>query len=106
MVNIEHLKCTELCYWATVYLCCCVLHGNAGDTERNALSQFLENWPSVESALGATWPQVHSKLAPYGVTPDTAKTLLRFCGQFIITLNMYNVGKMYRVRTDPGKSWN
>jgi len=58
-------------------LCC-----SAGDMERNALTQFLVNWPSVESALGATWPQVHDRLERYGVTPDTAKTLLRFCGQF------------------------
>ena len=64
----------QLCYF-------CVLHGNAGDKQRKALSQFLQKWPSVESALGATWQEVHRRLEPYGVTPDTAKTLLRFCGQ-------------------------
>jgi len=53
---------------------------HAGETQRAALLEFLRRWPSVESALGATWQQVHRRLESFGVTPDTAKTLLRFCG--------------------------
>lgn len=71
-------------YWAALYLCCfCLLYDGAGDVQCQALTQFLQRWPSVESALGATWQQVHRTLEPYGVTPDTAKTLLRFCGQCV-----------------------
>jgi len=54
-----------------------------GDVERQALSEFFKSWPSVESALGATWQQVHRRLELYGIAPDTAKTLLRFCGECV-----------------------
>jgi len=56
---------------------CCI---DAGEAQRAGLMEFLGRWPSVESALGATWQQIHTRLESYGVTPDMAKTLLRFCG--------------------------
>lgn len=52
--------------------------------QRAGLMEFLKRWPSVESALGATWQQVHLGLESFGVTQDTARTLLRFCGQYAV----------------------
>ena len=67
------------CGTVIVHSVCCV---GTDDVQRKALFTFLRRWPSVESALGATWQQVHRLLQPYDVTQDTAKTLLRFCGQY------------------------
>jgi len=65
---------------------CLMCYTGAEELQRKALSEFLHTWSSVESALGATWQQIHRRLQPYGITADTVKTLLQFCGESLVKM--------------------